>query len=109
SFINTHLAWAKTPTEEPHQTKQGEKVVAYLQTVSHPFILSGDFNLDPMQPTIQKINKLARNLTEEFHVQNTLNPQNHRAKVLFPKGVAVDYMYVTKDLSVKNFAVVEEN
>src|SRR6185437_10311798 len=54
SFINAHLAWAHTPKEEPHQTKQGEIFLKYLQTIPHPFILTGDFNLDPEQPTIQK-------------------------------------------------------
>jgi endonuclease/exonuclease/phosphatase family metal-dependent hydrolase len=109
SFINAHLAWAKTPQEKPHQTEQGEKVLEYLQTVHRPFIFSGDFNLDPMQPTIQKFNKIARNLTQEYHVTNTLNPRTHRAKVLFPKGVAVDYIYASNDLQIKKFAVVQED
>src|SRR6185437_10832702 len=59
SFINAHLAWAKTPEEEPHQTKQGEIFLNYLNTISSPFIISGDFNLDPEQPLVQKLNKLA--------------------------------------------------
>ncbi len=109
SIINAHLAWAKTPVEEPHQTKQGEKFLEFLKTIHLPFILTGDFNLDPDQPLVQKINKLARNLTSEFHVTNTLNPRTHRAKVLFPKGVAVDYIYISNDLKVKNFSVIEED
>jgi endonuclease/exonuclease/phosphatase family metal-dependent hydrolase len=109
SFLNAHLAWAKTPTEEPHQTKQGEILLNYLETVSHPFVLTGDFNLDPQQPTVQGINKLAHNLIEENHVTNTLNPRTHRAKILFPTGVAVDYIYVSKDLKIKNFSIVEED
>ena len=107
--LNAHLAWAKTPKEEPHQTGQGEILVRYLQTVNHPFILTGDFNLDPQQPTIQKLNKLARNLIEENHVTNTLNPRTHRAKNLFPQGVAVDYIFTSSELQVKSFAVVEED
>jgi endonuclease/exonuclease/phosphatase family metal-dependent hydrolase len=109
SFLNTHFAWAKTSKEEPHQTKQGEILVEYLQKVTHPFVLSGDFNLDPQQPTIHKINHLARNLTEENHVSNTLNPQNHRARELFPPGVAVDYIFVSRDLKPKNFSVIEDD
>jgi len=109
SFLNTHLVWAKTPKEEPHQTEQGKTLLNYLQTVPEPFILSGDFNLDPEQPTLQKINRVARNLTDHYHVINTLNPRTHRAKVLFPPGVAVDYIFTSKDLTVKNFAVIEED
>ena len=109
SFINAHLAWAKTPQEEPHQTRQGEIFLTFLETIPAPFILSGDFNLSPDQPLIQKVNKLARNLTSEYHITNTLNPRTHRAKVLFPKGVAVDYIYISRDLQVKNFVVIEED
>jgi endonuclease/exonuclease/phosphatase family metal-dependent hydrolase len=108
SFLNTHFAWAKTPKEEPHQTQQGEILLNYLKNVPHPFILSGDFNLDRQQPTIQKINKLARNLVEENDVINTLDSVNHRAKALFPPGVAIDYIFTSPDIKVNTFSVVEE-
>ena len=109
SFINAHLAWAKTPTEEMHQTKQGEIFLKFMKSISAPFVLCGDFNPDPDQPLVQKMNKLARNLTSEYHITNTLNPRTHRAKVLFPPGVAVDYIYISNDLKVKNFSVIEED
>lgn len=109
SFLNTHLAWAKTSNEEPHQTKQGAILVDYLRTVPEPFVLTGDFNLTPDQPLVQKINKLAHNLTTENQITNTLDPKNHRAKILFPKGLAVDYIFTSKDVQVNNFAVVDED
>jgi len=109
SFMNTHFAWAHTPTEEPHQTEQGEILLKYLQNVPKPFVLTGDFNLDPNQPTIQKISKLSRNLIAENHITNTLNPRTHRAKELFPQGVAVDYIFVSDDLTIKQFGVVEDD
>jgi endonuclease/exonuclease/phosphatase family metal-dependent hydrolase len=108
SFLTTHFAWGWDHIEKPHQTRQGEIIINYLQTVAAPFIFSGDFNLTPEQPVIQKLDKLARNLTAENKITNTLNPKNHRAKILFPKGLAVDYIFISKDLQVKNFAVVDE-
>jgi endonuclease/exonuclease/phosphatase family metal-dependent hydrolase len=109
SIINAHLAWAKTPEEEPHQTKQGEIFLKYLENISAPFILSGDFNLSPDQPLVKKIDKLARNLTSEYHVTNTLNPRTHRAQILFPAGVAVDYIYISNDLEVKSLSIIDED
>lgn len=109
SFINAHLAWTPTPKEEAHQTKQGEIFLKYLQTVSHPFLLTGDFNLAPEQTTIQKLDKIARNLIDENKIINTLNPRTHRAKMLFPPGVAVDYIFITSDITVKSFTVIEED
>lgn len=108
SFLNTHFAWGGDHIEKPHQTKQGEILLKYLQTLNAPFVLTGDFNLTPEQPLIQKITKFARNLTEEQHITNTLDPINHGAKHLFPKGLAVDYIFVSRDISVKKFAVIKE-
>lgn len=109
SFLNLHGAWAKIATEHPHQKMQGEKLLSYLKNVHQPYILTGDFNLNPEQSTVQKISVLARNLTTENHVTNTLNPRTHRSQEVFPKGVAVDYIFVSKDITVKNFTVLEED
>ncbi len=109
SFLNTHFAWAKTPTEEPHQTEQGQILLNYLETVQQPFVLTGDFNLDPQQPLIQKLSKLATNLTTKYGITNTLNPRTHRVKSLFPTGVACDYIFLSPDISAQNFSVVEED
>lgn len=109
SFLTTHGAWAPTPIEHPHQTTQGEKIINYLKTVTNPFIFSGDFNLSTDQPLIQKISGLARNLIIENQIKNTLNPRLHHVKELFPKGVAVDYIFTSTDLQVKNFTVLEDD
>jgi len=108
SFLNIHAAWGPDNIEKPYQTEQGEILVNYLKAVAPPFVLSGDFNLTPEQPLIKKIDTLARNLTSENKITNTLNPKNHRAKQLFPKGLAVDYIFVSRDIIVKNFAVIDE-
>jgi endonuclease/exonuclease/phosphatase family metal-dependent hydrolase len=109
SFLNTHFAWGKTHIQKPHQTKQGEILIDYLKIVKSPFILSGDFNLTPEQPLIKKIDSLTHNLTAENNVITTLDPKNHRAKELFPPGIAVDYIFTSNDITVKNFAVVDED
>ncbi|HVA96831.1 MAG TPA: endonuclease/exonuclease/phosphatase family protein [Candidatus Acidoferrales bacterium] len=109
SCINTHAAWGGDHIEKPFQTKQGEMLFDYLQTVTPPFVLSGDFNITPDQPLIKKIDTLTRNLITEHKITNTLDPKNHRAKQLFPKGLAVDYIFTSKDLEVKKFAVIDED
>lgn len=106
SFLTTHFAWAKTPNEHPHQTQQGEILLNYLKTVPHPFVLAGDFNLDANQPTIKKIGELAQNLITTYEVPTTINPRLHRVKNL---SVAVDYIFVTEGIEVKNFRVIEDD
>lgn len=108
SVLNTHFAWAKTPKEEPHQTEQGKLLTEYLKKVPAPYLFAGDFNLSPDQPTIHSINSIATNLTSKFGIANTLNPREHRAKDLFPPGVAIDYIFISKDIQAKNFQVLSE-
>lgn len=109
SLLNTHFAWNNTPIEQPHQTTQGEILINYLKTVPKPFIFSGDLNLRPDQPMIQKISSIARNLTTQNKITNTLNPRTHVAKSLFPKGIAVDYIFTSTDLAVKKCDVITED
>ena len=107
SLCNVHFPWAQTPQEQPHQIAQGEKLLQKLRTLSHPFIITGDFNLTPNQPTIQEINMLAKNLTIEFNITNTLNPREHRAKDIFPQGFAVDYIFVSNDIKPNHVEVLQ--
>lgn len=106
SFLTTHLAWAENSEEHPHQTEQATGLIEYLKTVPHPFVLAGDFNLNPQQPTIKTINTFAKNLTSNFGITNTVNSRTHRAKGL---TTAVDYIFVTEDIIVKDFRVLEED
>lgn len=108
SILTTHFAWGPTPVQIPHQTKQGQILLNYLQSISAPYILTGDLNITPEQPLITSISSLATNLTQKYAVENTLDPKNHRAKKLFPPGYAVDYIFITDDLKEKSFTVIQE-
>ena len=109
SFLNAHFAWAKTPLEQPHQTKQGEILLKYLTTVRKPFIFSGDLNIRPDQPLIKKVSSIGQNLISKYNITNTLNPRKHLAKNLFPPGVAVDYVFISDDINIKKFEVLRED
>ena len=107
-FLNTHQAWGPTPVDTPLKLEQGNKLYEYLKTLEHPFVLSGDFNVPPTSQVIQKIDTLATNLTTQHHLTNTLNPRTHKAKVLFPAGLAVDFIFVSDSLKVDNFKLIDD-
>ncbi len=109
SILTTHFAWGPTPLQRSYQTKQGQILLNYLQSIQAPYILTGDFNLTPDQPLITEVSSLTTNLTQKYAVQNTLDPNNHRVKKLFPPGYAIDYIFITKDLKETAFAVVQED
>ena len=51
---------------------------------------------------------MATNLIVKNKVTNTLNPRVHYArKKLFPPGLAVDYIYISKHFKQKKFKVLK--
>lgn len=105
--INTHLAWGKTASDEPHKIEQGEKLYKYVKNINYPFILSGDFNVTPQSKIVKMLNTLGRNLTAENKITNTLNPKTTKFPHLFPPGLAIDFVYVSKDIKVNKFKVID--
>jgi len=107
-IINTHLARGKTHKDNPTKLSQGKKLYDKVVQISEPFILSGDFNVTPQSQIISWFNVLGTNLTVENNITNTLNPRIHAAQQLFPKGLAVDYIFPSKDLKINKFRLVDE-
>ena len=107
NITTTQLAWNIAPKEIPIQTDVGKKLFNYISTLKTDFILAGDFNLESDSNVVHQFEKFARNLTKENGLTNTLNPRTHRANNLFPKGLAVDFIFTTQDIKVDEFRLVD--
>lgn len=107
TFINCHLAWGPTDEDEPYKIEQGKILYEYVKSLQNPFILTGDFNVNKNSQTVSWIEELGRNLVVEKGITNTLNPNVHAAKHLFPPGLGVDFAFVTKDITVKDFQLID--
>lgn len=104
--VNTHLAWGPTPNDALYKRNQAAKLYQWIKTHAKvPFILAGDFNLNPQTAIVTKLTSLGVNLTKQYAVTNTLNPRFHYAKNLFPSGLPVDYIIADRRLTVKEFFV----
>lgn len=108
-LLNAHLAWGPTPDDAEYKIEQAQILENYIQTLSVPFILTGDFNVTPTTKVCGLFNSLARNLTAEFGITNTLNPRLHRVTHLFPHGLAVDFIFVSKEFVVKKFECLDSD
>jgi endonuclease/exonuclease/phosphatase family metal-dependent hydrolase len=106
-IITTHLAWSDKPIDTEDKIIQGNQLIDYIKGLNTPFILTGDFNVDQKSCVIQKLNHLARNLTLEHNITNTLNPRTHRIKELFPPGLACDFIFTSKSLPVIDFKLID--
>ena len=105
--LNAHLVWGKDDIEKDFMRKQNLKLIEFVSKIKQPFILTGDFNISPHQPSILDSNKIATNLTSKYDITNTLNPRTHRAKHLFPKGLAVDYIFLGNGFYETGFKVLD--
>lgn len=106
--LTTHLAWGPTQIERPHQTVQNKKLFSYLTTIPSPWVLTGDFNLDPNQPSILALETLGRDLTKEYAIPNTVDPKVHVAWEKIKPGFSIDYIFVSKDIQVDTFRALTD-
>ena len=107
TIIDTQLAWNIKPEETPLQTEVGEKLYNFVYSLKNDYILAGDFNLEADSGVVSKFGKIAKNLTLEKNITNTLNAETHRAKNLFPKGLAVDFIFTTPNIRIEEFKLID--
>jgi endonuclease/exonuclease/phosphatase family metal-dependent hydrolase len=106
-IVTTHLVWSDKPVDTVDKITQGNQLIKRIKELKTPFVLTGDFNVDQKSSVIQKLSKLARNLTLEHNITNTLNPRTHRIKELFPPGLACDFIFTSKSLPVVDFKLID--
>ena len=106
-IVNAHLAWAKTPTEQPHQRKQNLLLITYMRKLKKPWILTGDFNISPENQTIRDLEVYGQNLTKKYDVKNTIDQALHVSWEKIQPGFPIDYIFVSPDVQVDSFAVLE--
>lgn len=110
TFINTHLARGPTPLDAVYKIKQALKIVRFIEKLNNPYILTGDFNVIGKTRVVKNFEKVGRNLISEFNIEYTLNPKEHfLKKEIIQKQMAIDFAFVSKDLTVDNFGLVTEN
>ncbi len=107
AFINCHLAWGPTDEDEPYKVAQGKMLYEYVASLQTPFVLTGDFNVNKNSQIVAWMETLGRNLIVENNIINTLNPHTHAAKQVFPPGLGVDFAFVSKEIYVTDFQLID--
>lgn len=108
--INTHLAWGKIPFDADYKVEQAEKLAIEIAKLDKPWILSGDFNVDSDTEVVKMFEQLGRNLLKGKNIQTTLNPNEHYlGKEALENKIAIDYIFVSPEISFQKFELVTEN
>lgn len=103
NLINYHGYNAKGTKKQGNEIteKHCQRIAKYIDDLSGPKILTGDFNLAPESKSLEPINALLRNLCIENKVETTRNQFANSMTV-------VDYIWVSNDITVNRFEVLPD-
>jgi len=105
TIINFHGAWIKgmKKIDTEDRINQSKKIVEFIQNLSNDFILCGDFNLLPDTESLAILEKAGlRNLIKEYGITST------RTSFYKKPDKYADYVFVSKEIEVKDFRVLLE-
>ncbi|MES2416090.1 MAG: endonuclease/exonuclease/phosphatase family protein [Patescibacteria group bacterium] len=104
NIFNVHGLWngnGKTDTED--RINQSKNILEFIKKFQNEFILCGDFNLRLDTESIKILEDSGlRNLIRENNVTNT------RTSLYKKEERFADYIFVTKDIIVKDFKVLPD-
>lgn len=81
--------------------RQCNQIAEYIKGLRGEIILTGDFNLEPNSESMEKINKILRNLAIETQLTTTRTPLTHKTEVC-------DYIFVNEEVRVKSFNALDD-
>lgn len=100
-LLNTQGIWGVDGFDNPRRLHMAEKITAQLQSIGdEPFVLAGDFNVQPQTKTIAKIEHVATNVFS-YELVTTFNTK--RKDLQKHPGFAsavVDMMFVSDQVVV---------
>lgn len=101
--MNVHGLWnGKGKEDSPSRIKQSNKIKQFLHEINEPKILCGDFNLRPDTHSLKIIQGKMRSLIQEYNIQDT------RTKHCKKTERFADYVFISSDLTVKNFSLLSD-
>jgi len=103
---NIHGLWQQVgKVDTPERLYQSEKIVEFLARTAGRRVLVGDFNLSPETKSIEMIEASGMlNLIKMNNVQSTRSSLYARSS----KGKFADYAFVSNDVKVNEFRVLQE-
>lgn len=111
--IHLHGLWQRVPSEliamtdgkqdNPDRIRQSERIVEYLQSLTVPYVLVGDFNLLPDSESIRILEAAgAHNLIRAHAVIST------RTRFYTKPGRYADYAFTSPGIITDSFAVLPD-
>lgn len=104
TVINFHGLWtSQGKGDNPDRLIQSEKIISFLKTLDHLFVLGGDFNLSPDTQSLQNLENFGlKNLVKEYGVVST------RTNFYTKENKFADYVLVSDGTTVTDFQVLPD-
>lgn len=80
----------------PETFRQMKQLAAYIETLTGPIILCGDFNLEPNSDSLNLINDRLENLPVKYKLSTTRTNLTNKKEVC-------DYIFVNNQVKIKEF------
>lgn len=103
---NLHGIWVRgTKGDTPKRFEQERFLEEFIKKQEGKKILCGDFNLEPNTKSIALLENHMRNLIREYKIQKTRSSYYNDMEKY--KDYVSDYIFVSRDVGVENFRVLE--
>lgn len=105
-ILNLHGIWTEDKQGDKRRVEECKYIIKAAKKKNIPTIITGDFNLLPGTESIQLINEKFRNLIEEYNIKTT---RPEFKDEIDKGGNVVDYIFVSDDVTVKDFKVIKSD
>lgn len=104
TILNFHGLWnGRGKTDSDERLLQSNNIVRFLENLSNPHVLCGDFNLRPDTTSLKKLeDSKMRNLIKEYGITSTRSSFYKKAERF------ADYTFVSNGVTVKDFKMLPD-
>lgn len=102
NLVNHHAYWEPTPNGSGASVDAMRILADAIGQLSGPVLFAGDLNVNPGTPTLQLFSGWLEDLTATYQVADTLSCLG---KV---HGVACDHIFVSPEVQVRSFSVLDD-
>jgi len=104
TVINFHGLWnGKGKGDSEDRIKQSENIIAFMKTLSNPYLLAGDLNLLPTTQSLMMFEEFGlRNLIKEHNITST------RSDLYTKPEKFADYIFTSSGIKVQSLDVLPD-
>ena len=103
AILNIHGLWnGRGKNDSPERVAQSQAIKNFMNTLTIPYVLCGDFNLNPDTDSLSMIADGLVDLIKTHHITSTRSSFYTKAERF------ADYIFVSPQITINKFAVLDD-